>query len=225
LQAELRPLETRVAELRDSVPVARRAASEAVKASDRSRDGATMAARLKMLQGLPPLHVFVLGAPASGKENLCHGLCRSFQMDHVTVASVVREAGESGTMLGQQANSFMNRMGTVPDDLLVPLVVRALRAKGQKAWVLDGFPSSVSQAQELAAAGLAPSCVISMDVSEDALLERCLARSMDPRTGKRDPAALLMAAMKKETEFTETKAGESVSCHRASPPQLIGAVT
>ena len=53
----------------------------------------------------------------------------------------------------------------------------------ERGLLLDGFPRTVKQAETLQHAGMRIDAVISLEISEGKLLERCLGRRIDPVTG------------------------------------------
>eukprot|EP01043_Picozoa_sp_COSAG02_P014011 COSAG02_NODE_570_length_20203_cov_8.049990_1_plen_822_part_00 len=82
----------------------------------------------------------------------------------------------------------MNHMAlgeTVPDELLMPLMIEHLRSEEIRAsgWLLDGFPRTASQADALAAAECGPHVVLMLDCPDNLVLERLEGRRLDPETG------------------------------------------
>ncbi|MHC4997145.1 MAG: adenylate kinase [Planctomycetota bacterium] len=122
-----------------------------------------------------------LGAPGAGKGTQAKMLTKAHQVLHISTGDMLREHCVQGTELGKQAQVFMDRGDLVPDDVMIGMVAeRIQRPDAAKAWILDGFPRTLAQAEALDAA-LAGSdqClahVIYFQVPQDALVQRLTAR-------------------------------------------------
>lgn len=92
-----------------------------------------------------------------------------------------RAAIQEETELGILARQYMDRGELVPDQLVVEMVAEALRnAPYDIGCLLDGFPRSLPQAealdQILAQEGKQVDMVLELDVGDEILIERLLAR-------------------------------------------------
>ena len=96
-----------------------------------------------------PLHVVLLGPPASGKGTQGRRLAESLGLAYLSTGALLREQVESGTALGKQAEPILGRGEYLPDELMFPIISEWL-ARQSGGWVLDGFPRSVPQAVFLA---------------------------------------------------------------------------
>ena len=88
---------------------------------------------------------------------------------------------ESGSELGQIAASFIDHGNLVPDHVTIDIVKESLgEAQFNVGCLLDGFPRSVPQAQALDAILAENNCqvdlVLALDVNQDVLVDRMLAR-------------------------------------------------
>lgn len=128
------------------------------------------------------MNILLLGAPGSGKGTQGVRIAEELGVRHIAAGDLLRAELKSGSALGKQMSDLMSRGELVPDVsvfvLVLPEVVRAAAAGG---YVLDGFPRSIGQVEltrDLAAdAGAAPDAVICLDVPEDELVRRILARA------------------------------------------------
>lgn len=98
------------------------------------------------------LRVVMLGRQGSGKGTQGVQLARLLVVPHISVGDILRDAAESGTPAGLRAQQTMERGELVDDGLVVALVAERLAAADVPTggFVLDGFPRTVEQAQELA---------------------------------------------------------------------------
>lgn len=131
-----------------------------------------------------PWKLIVSGAPASGKGQQCELLVKSLGLVHLSTGEVYRSAKDSE--LGKKAHEYLDNGDKVPDEVVVPLVAQRLQQPDclAKGWLLDGFPRSQMQAKMLADAGVVPDKLIVVEVEKQYLLDQCIHRRVDPKTGK-----------------------------------------
>lgn len=122
-----------------------------------------------------PLHVVVLGPPASGKGTQGRRLAASLGLGYLSTGALLREQVEAGTELGKKAEPILARGEYLPDELMFPILADWLSQQGG-GWVLDGFPRSLPQAvfldECLAEHGSAIDRAVSLDVPIRELLRR-----------------------------------------------------
>ncbi len=97
-----------------------------------------------------PLHVVLLGPPASGKGTQGRRLAESLGLAYLSTGALLREQVESGTALGKQAEPILARGEYLPDELMCPIISEWLAGQSG-GWMLDGFPRSLPQAGFLTA--------------------------------------------------------------------------
>jgi adenylate kinase len=126
-----------------------------------------------------------LGAPGAGKgtqaQVLGEGKSTLGPVAHISTGDMLRQHVAEQTPLGKQAKGYMDKGALVPDDLIIAMVEERLRKPDANgAWILDGFPRTVPQAQaldrSLAGLGKALSSVIYFRVPADVLVKRLTAR-------------------------------------------------
>ena len=125
-----------------------------------------------------------LGGPGAGKGTQAKMLNAAHQVLHISSGDMLREHRSRGTELGLKAQNFMDRGALVPDELIIAMVmVRIGQPDAGEAWILDGFPRTLPQAQSLdqrlQAAERAPrglSHVAYFDVAHDILVRRLTGR-------------------------------------------------
>ncbi len=123
-----------------------------------------------------------LGPPGAGKGTQALILSDLYQIPHISTGDILRAAVQAETPLGIKARSYMDRGELVPDNLILDLIKERLsRSDTKDGWILDGFPRNVSQAaflekllQELQ---LAADCVLNLEVPDEILVARLLARN------------------------------------------------
>jgi adenylate kinase len=96
------------------------------------------------------LNVVMLGPPASGKGTQAVRLAQARGIPKISTGDILREAAHSGTPLGLRAKALMDRGELLGDDEMIGIVKERLaRPDAAKGYILDGFPRTVRQAEEL----------------------------------------------------------------------------
>jgi adenylate kinase len=91
-----------------------------------------------------------LGLPGAGKGTQARVLSERLDIPQVSTGDILREYVQEGTRLGIDARRFMDRGEYVPDALVVRMVEERLsEPDASKGFILDGFPRTVRQAEEL----------------------------------------------------------------------------
>lgn len=135
------------------------------------------------------MRIVLLGAPGSGKGTQAKILSESKGIPHISTGDMLREAVAEGTRFGQKAKSIMDAGNLVPDDVMLGIIAERLAAAdAADGFILDGFPRTRQQAQdleELLDQLSAPlDAAILMDVDFDVLMKRLTGRRTCSRTGK-----------------------------------------
>src|SRR6266536_415506 len=128
------------------------------------------------------MNILLVGPPGSGKGTQGARVADALGLEHISVGDVLRAEVASGTPLSELLERHLDRGDLAPDALVMQLVVpRALAASARNGYVLDGFPRSVTQANE--ARKLAeplrarPDLVVYLGAPDQVLVDRLLARA------------------------------------------------
>ena len=127
------------------------------------------------------MRLILVGPPGAGKGTQAAILSEKLGVPHISTGDLFRANIGEGTPLGLEAKSYMDAGNLVPDDVTVRMVEsRLAEGDAQKGFLLDGFPRTVPQADELGrildGLGLKLDGVVQYNVSEDVVVERMLAR-------------------------------------------------
>jgi len=106
-------------------------------------------------------------------------LCRKYGLEHVSTGDIFREEMEKESAIGKKAAEFVKRGALVPDELVVKMVAAHLDS-GSGKWLLDGFPRTLGQAQELdkylQSKGQALDAILYLSMELPAVVERLSSR-------------------------------------------------
>ncbi len=127
------------------------------------------------------MRLVMIGPPGAGKGTQAKLLHERFGVPHISTGDMLREAQRNGSLLGQEAKRYIAAGRLVPDDVVIGLVdVRLARPDAAPGFILDGFPRTVHQAEELdrmlARRGQRLRAAVSIVVPEDELVRRLAGR-------------------------------------------------
>lgn len=96
------------------------------------------------------MNLVLIGAPGVGKGTEAVKISDYFKIPQISTGDILREAVQTGNELGHQVSSYMQRGELVPDSIVSAVLVRRLdNPDCQSGFVLDGFPRTINQAEEL----------------------------------------------------------------------------
>lgn len=127
------------------------------------------------------MRVVFLGAPGVGKGTQAERIAAQHRVAKISTGDLLREAVRTKTPLGLEAKSYMDQGKLVPDAVVIGLVREKLADPSCAAgFVLDGFPRTVPQAEELgkalASKAMALDRVVNFQVSREDVVRRLSGR-------------------------------------------------
>ena len=127
------------------------------------------------------MRVVLLGAPGAGKGTIANLLSEHDGSVQISTGDILRAAVNEGTELGKEAKEYMGRGDLVPDSLIMSMMEARLQAEDcEKGLILDGFPRTIPQAEELKKLlerlGIALDLVVNLDVPKEVILDRLTTR-------------------------------------------------
>ena len=94
--------------------------------------------------------IIMLGAPGTGKGTVAGILQEKKGFKQISTGDIFRKNIKEQTELGKIADSYISKGNLVPDDITVKLVKSVLDNEDiEKGIILDGFPRTINQAEEL----------------------------------------------------------------------------
>ena len=98
------------------------------------------------------MRIVLVGPPGAGKGTQARMLQQTLEIPQISTGDLLREAVREGTVLGKEAQNYMDTGELVPDQLVTAMVGERLqRADCEKGFILDGFPRNITQAEALTA--------------------------------------------------------------------------
>lgn len=125
------------------------------------------------------MKLMLLGAPGAGKGTQAEIVSKKYSIPTISTGALLRTAMKEGTELGIKAKSFISAGELVPDNVVIGIIKERLSEKDcEKGFILDGFPRTVPQAKALEEMGIEMDLVISIEVSDDAIINRMSGRRL-----------------------------------------------
>jgi adenylate kinase len=97
------------------------------------------------------VRLVLLGKPGAGKGTQAALLSAHYGVEHLSTGDVFRSAVAQGTPTGLEVKHFMDTGELVPDEIVIRVVDEHFAAGGplEDGFILDGFPRTLVQAEEL----------------------------------------------------------------------------
>ena len=128
--------------------------------------------------------IVLFGPPGAGKGTQASRISSLTGKPQVSTGDMLRAAVASGSELGVEAKGYMEAGLLVPDEVIIGLISERLQEPDAvSGLLLDGYPRTIAQAEALAEVEEV-STVISIEVPDEAIVERIVGRRMDPETGR-----------------------------------------
>lgn len=127
------------------------------------------------------MNIILLGPPGAGKGTQAERIVEAYGTVHISTGDIFRKNIKENTELGKKAKGYMDQGLLVPDELVVELVAdRLMQDDVKNGFMLDGFPRTIFQAEELDKVlnklGTKIDTVVNIEVNPDILIERAVGR-------------------------------------------------
>ena len=123
------------------------------------------------------MKIIFLGAPGAGKGTQADIVSKKLGIPTISTGAIIREAIKIGTDMGQKAKKFIDAGMLVPDDVVINIISERLaKSDCANGFILDGFPRTVPQAEALERMGIEIDKVVSIEVPDEAIVERMSGR-------------------------------------------------
>ncbi len=96
------------------------------------------------------MRLLILGGAGAGKSTQAHLLCTHLQIPLISVGEILRQAIAQNSPLGKQAQAYVEQGELIPDQIMITFIQqRLLQADVRAGWLLEGYPRTAFQAEEL----------------------------------------------------------------------------
>lgn len=162
------------------------------------------------------MKLILLGPPGAGKGTQAEILSKDLAIPTISTGNILRAAVKAGTPIGRKAKAFMDAGKLVPDAVIIGIIRERLEeADCANGFILDGVPRTIAQAEALEKAGITFDDVISIEISDETIMERMSGRRVCESCG----ASYHMVAVPPSRRACATSAAASWSSGKMMPPR------
>jgi adenylate kinase len=130
------------------------------------------------------INLVLFGPPGAGKGTQSEFVIARYGLIHLSTGNMLRAEMAAQSPLGQKVKSIMDAGQLVSDEIVIEMIANKLNAHRDAAgFIFDGFPRTVAQAEaldaELAKHALSITCMFSLLVPDEELVQRLVKRGLD----------------------------------------------
>ena len=134
-------------------------------------------------------NIIFVAPPAAGKGTCSEELVKRFNYKHISTGDLLREAKMKGDALGQEIAKLIDNGQFVSDEIVLELLQKELETMDKnQAFILDGYPRNISQANTLDKLfydlQISDYVVIYLNIDFEKALNRTLGRLLCPNCKK-----------------------------------------
>ena len=166
------------------------------------------------------MKLILLGAPGAGKGTQADILCKELDIPTISTGNILRAAIKNGTPTGMKAKAFMDEGKLVPDDVIIGIITERVAEEDCKnGYILDGVPRTIAQAEALEKAGIVFDDVVSIEISDEVIMERMGGRRVCEHCG----ASYHLVAVPPKQEGICDKCGGKLVRRKDDAPETVKA--
>ena len=130
------------------------------------------------------MKLILLGAPGAGKGTQAEILSKKLGIPTISTGNILRAAIKAGTPTGLEAKHFMDAGKLVPDEVIIEIIhQRVAEEDCANGYILDGVPRTIAQAEAMEKAGIVFDAVVSIEISDEVIMERMSGRRVCEHCG------------------------------------------
>lgn len=135
------------------------------------------------------MNLILLGAPGAGKGTQATGLAEILKIPHISTGEIFRDNIRKNTELGNLANTYISKGELVPDDITIQIMkARIEQSDCENGFILDGFPRTINQAEQLDTIlkdfGKKIDKVVNIVIEDEMVVDRLSKRIVCPACGE-----------------------------------------
>ena len=164
------------------------------------------------------MKLILLGAPGAGKGTQADILCKELDIPTISTGNILRAAIKNGTPTGMKAKGYMDEGKLVPDEVIIGIITERVAEEDCKnGYILDGVPRTIAQAEALEKAGIVFDDVVSIEISDEVIMERMSGRRVCEHCG----ASYHLVAVPPKQEGVCDKCGGKLVQRKDDAPETV----
>lgn len=164
------------------------------------------------------MNLILLGAPGAGKGTQAAILAKELSIPTISTGNILRAAVASGSELGKQAKACMESGALVSDEIIIGIIRdRLAEPDCANGYILDGVPRTLGQAEALEENGIKFDHVVSMEISDETIMERMSGRRVCPKCG----ASYHITAVPPKKEGICDECGSELITRKDDAPETV----
>ena len=166
------------------------------------------------------MKLILLGAPGAGKGTQADILCKELDIPTISTGNILRAAIKNGTPTGMKAKAYMDEGKLVPDEVIIGIITeRVAEEDCANGYILDGVPRTIAQAEAMEKAGIVFDAVVSIEISDETIMERMSGRRVCESCG----ASYHLVAVPPKREGICDKCGGKLVQRKDDAPETVKA--
>ena len=130
------------------------------------------------------MNIILLGAPGSGKGTQAEFIEKYLSVRSISTGNIIRSELKSGTKLGLEAKSYIEKGLLLPDEVVINMVKETVaKPEYKNGFILDGFPRTIAQAEALGRLNVNIDKVIDIEVDNQSIINRLSGRRVCENCG------------------------------------------
>ncbi len=130
------------------------------------------------------MNIILLGAPGSGKGTQAEFIEKYLSVRSISTGNIIRSELKSGTKLGLEAKSYIEKGLLLPDEIVINMVKETVtKPEYKNGFILDGFPRTIAQAEALGRLNVNIDKVIDIEVDDQSIINRLSGRRVCENCG------------------------------------------
>ncbi len=131
------------------------------------------------------MKVVLLGPPGAGKGTQAPALSAAWGIPHISTGDMLRMAVAKGDAIGVFVKKIMEEGRLVSDETMFTILQERLKDPDcSKGFILDGFPRTTVQAEDLDKVGIKIDFIIVVTVPDEELVKRVAGRRIHLTSGR-----------------------------------------
>lgn len=119
------------------------------------------------------MNLILFGPPGAGKGTQADFLSKRLGVPTISTGAMIRDAIEQQTEFGKSVQESIANGNLIPDDIMIAMIKERIEAPDCKnGFILDGFPRTLAQGEEIYRMQLPIDKVLFLMVEDDVIIKR-----------------------------------------------------